>query len=200
MPSVSFSKFESTILGAKVLQSYIGANSSIANSQEFIDQTCMKAAIAAAVGCWEGYIESALREFVSKTRVHRHRSSWGLIAQFETIVDKMASDLNTPNWERTRELLMAVTGMDPYASWVWEEKFTNQTDTKLFFDGVMSVRHSFAHGFPIPARVTGLLSPGILDQEYVEDAIECINFFAHTTDQLLEHELAHRHGCQTGWN
>lgn len=200
MASASLVKFNSTILGAKVLQSCVGVNLSITNDQGFIDKTCMMATIAAAVGCWEGYIESVLREFVSKTRVQAHRKAWGLIVQFETIVDKMASDLNTPNWERARELIITVTGMDPYASWVWRPNCTNQVDTKEFFDGVMRVRHSFAHGFAIPSDVPGLGSPGILDPGYVNDAIKCIEFFATATDSLLEHELTHRHSCQTGWN
>jgi len=200
MPSNAFAKFQNSGIGAEILKSNVGIPSSACSDQSFVDQTCLKAAIALAVGCWEGYIEGALREFVSKTRVQAHRRAWGLVAQFETIVDKMASDLNTPNWDKTRELLMTLTGMDPYASWVWSPKFSNQTDTKLFFDGVMSVRHAFAHGFSIPPNVPGLAVPGVLDLAYVDDALNCIKFFATTTDRLLEHELTHRHGCQTGWS
>lgn len=200
MPSNSFSKFAASIVGASILRSQAGSPSSESDDQNLIDQTCFKAAIALGVGCWEGYVEGALREFVSKTRVQQHRKAWGLIAQFETIVDKMASDLNTPSWERVRDLLITLTGMDPYASWVWGYKYSNQTDTKIFFDGVMSVRHAFAHGFSIPADISGVASPGVLDQAYVIDALNCIVFFAETVDQLLEHELTHRHGCQSGWN
>jgi hypothetical protein len=200
MPSVALAKFDAARLGAAVLQSHAGKPSIASADQQFVDQTCLRAAIAMSVGCWEGSIEAALREFVSKTRVQAHRKAWGLIAQFETIVDKMASDLNTPSWERTRDLLIILTGMDPYSSWVWSPRFSNQTDTKQFFDGVMSVRHAFAHGFAIPSTVPGLATPGILDVAYVTDALECIRFFAATTDQLLEHELCHRHGCLTGWS
>jgi len=200
MPSIALARFHAARVGAEILKSYSGAPIPSFNDQFLVDQTCLKAAISQAVGCWEGYVEGALREFVSKTRVQAHRKAWGLIAQFETIVDKMASDLNTPSWEKTRELLITLTGMDPYASWVFLPKFTTPTDTKQFFDGVMSVRHAFAHGFPIPANVNGLATPGVLDIAYVEVALNCIIFFAERTDQLLEHELTHRHGCQAGWN
>lgn len=200
MPSTALSKYYAARVGAEVLRSSAGGPSAACGDQAFVDQTCFKASIALAVGCWEGYVEGALREFVSKTRVQQHRKAWGLIAQFEIIVDKMASELNTPNWDKTRDLFYSLTGMDPYASWVWSPKYSNQTDTKLFFDGVMSVRHAFAHGFAIPANVPGLAVPGALDLAYVNDAIACIDFFAVTTDALLEHELTHRHGCQTGWN
>lgn len=200
MPSNALVKFQTAAIGADILKANAGVPSSACPDQSFVDQTCLKAAIALAVGCWEGYVEGSLREFVSKTRVQAHRKAWGLIAQFETIVDKMAADLNTPNWEKTRELLITLTGMDPYASWVWSPKFANQNDTKVFFDGVMSVRHAFAHGFSTPINVSGLAVPGVLDLAYVNDALDCVKFFAATTDRLLEHELTHRHGCQSGWN
>jgi len=200
MPSNALSRFSQARIGADILKSYSGQASLASTDQNLVDQTCLKAAIALAVGCWEGYIEAALREFVSKTRVQTHRKAWGLIAQFETIVDKMVSELNTPTWEKTRELLINLTGMDPYPSWIFLAKYGNQNDTKQFFDGVMAVRHAFAHGFAIPANVFGLGTPGVLDTTYVTEALDCIKFFAEKTDQLLEHELTHRHGCLTGWN
>jgi hypothetical protein len=200
MPSIALVKFHAARVGADVLKTHAGIVSTACPDPHFVDQTCFKASVALAVGCWEGYIEGALREFVSKTRVQAHRKAWGLIAQFETIVDKMASELNTPSWEKARELLITLTGMDPFASWVFTPKFTNQNDTKLFFDGVMSVRHAFAHGFSIPQTLQGLSTPGVLDIAYVQDALNCIQFFAEKTDSLLEHELTHRHGCQSGWS
>jgi RiboL-PSP-HEPN len=200
MTSAALVKFRTSFAGAEVLLSFNSTVTAASNDSIFVQQACLKAAIASAVGCWEGYLEAALREFVSKTRVLAQRRSWSLIAQFESIVDKLAADLNTPNWDKTRDLLITVTGMDPYASWVWSPKYTNPIDTKTFFDGVLKVRHAFAHGFNIPGDVNGLLTPGILDTAYSQDALACILFFATTTDALLEHELMHRHGCNTGWS
>lgn len=199
MPSNAFNKFKASIVAAKVLHQFNSTASTACSDSNFVQQTCLKAAIAASVGCWEGYFEAALREFVSKTRVLNPKRSWSLFVQFESMVDKLASELNTPNWDKTRDLLITVTGLDPYASWVWSPKFTNTTDTKTFFDGVLKVRHAFAHGFNVPADVPGLLTPGILNTAYSDDALLCITFFATKTDALLEHELMHRHDCKTGW-
>ena len=200
MSSASLAKFQDSVVGAKVLASFCGANSAASANQDFTDQCVLRAAIAQAVGCWEGYIEGALPEFVYKTRVQAHRKAWTLIVQFESLVDKLTGDLNTPNWDKSRELILSVTGMDPYASWIWAPRFTNQTDTKAFFDGILKVRHSFAHGFSVPTGVPGLAGAGKLDVAYVTDAVVCLGFFAKQTDDLLEHELTHRHGCSTGWN
>jgi hypothetical protein len=200
MRSAAYLKFTGMMQGAEILSAFSGIANPACAIQSEIDQTCRKAAIANAVGCWEGYIEGVLREFVSKVRVQTHRRTWTLIAQYEGLVDKLASDLNTPNWEKTRDLILIVTGMDPYASWIWTPKFSTQNDTKQFFDGVMNVRHAFAHGFVIPNNIFGLTNPGQLDAAYVSDVFACIRFFSETTDELLEHELTHRHSCSTGWS
>jgi len=187
------------MVGAGVLSSFAGVPSATGLAQAEVDQVCRKAAIANAVGCWEGYLEAVLREFVSKVRVQTNRRSWTLVVQYEAIVDKMASELNTPSWEKAREIILVVTGMDPYASWVWTPKFGSQNDTKNFFDGVMKVRHAFAHGFRVPTIVPGVVVPGVLDAAYVQDVFDCVKFFADGTDALLEHELTHRHSCAAGW-
>ena len=200
MSSKSFGRFQKNIVGASVLTSHVGNQSLACSDQSFVDQTYLKAAVAYAVGCWEGYVESAIREFVSKVRVQAHRQTWSLITQFEIMVDKKTSMLNTPNWEKVRELLIEITGMDVYAGWIWSPKFINQTDTKEFVDGIISVRHAYAHGFDISADIPGLSAPGKLDAAYVKDVISCIGFLASRTDELLEHELMHRHSCRSGWN
>lgn len=200
MASGAYVKFQAMVDEAEVLAAFASlANPHLAD-QAIVTQVCYKASVAAAVGCWEGYIEAVLREFVSKVRVQSHRKTWSLIAQFEALVDKLASELNTPSWEKARELILTVTGMDPFASWIWIPKFQNQNDTKNFFDGVLRVRHAFAHGFKIPHDVAGVAVAGELDAGFVEDAISCIRFFASKTDDLLAYELTHRHACNSGWS
>lgn len=190
--------FHKSLAGCRILAALVGT-SCPGHPQDLCDQTCMKAAIASAVGAWEGYVEAVLVEFVAKTRVHAHSRAWPLIAQFEVMVQKATSDLNTPNWDKSREILIRVSGVDPYASWLWKAKFSSQNDTKEFFDGLMSVRHAFAHGFPVPPNIRALGNNPDLTPAYVNDVMDCLIFFADTTDGLLEHELKHKHGCRSGW-
>ena len=192
--SVALSKFSASVAGARVLAGFHGNVSNASPNQRFTDTCVLSAAVAHGVGCWEGYLEAVLREFVSKTRIQAHRRAWTLIVQFEALVDKAASELNTPSWDKCRDLILNITGMDVYPSWIWNAKFSNQTDTKAFFDGVLRVRHSFAHGFSIPNDIPGLILAGNLDKA------SCVEFFAQKTDLLLEYELTHRHGCSNGWN
>ena len=58
------------------------------------------------------YLEDVLKEFVSKIRVQAQRRAWTLIVQFESLVQKLTAELNTPSWETARELII-ITGMDP---------------------------------------------------------------------------------------
>ncbi len=115
MDSASLTKYRGAVVGAQVLGSFAGTACAISPSQQFTDQSLLKGAVALVVGCWEGYLEEVLKEFVSKTRVQAQRRAWTLIVQFETIVQKMTADLNTPNWEKSRELILNITGMDPYS-------------------------------------------------------------------------------------
>lgn len=199
MTSSALTKFTASVNGAKVLHSLAGTASAQSPSQDFTDQTLLRAAVAQSVGCWEGYLEEVMKEFVGKTRLQAHRRAWTLIIQFESLVAKMTNELNTPSWEKARELILNITGMDPYSSWIWRPRFTSQNDTQAFVKGIMDVRHSFAHGFATPTTVAGLLTPGQLDAAYVADVFSCLEFLVSTTDTLLLHELTHRHGCSTGW-
>lgn len=196
--SLASQSFNKAMASAKILASFVGQPSA-GHGQQDCDQALHMASVACAVGAWEGYLEGALVEFVAKTRVHAHSKAWPLIVQFEVMVRKVVTDLNTPSWEKAREVLSRVTGVDPYASWVWVPKFASQTDTKEFFDGLMSVRHAFAHGFPVPSDIRALSNSPILTPAYVADVFDCLSFFVATTDGLLEHELKHKHDCKAGW-
>jgi hypothetical protein len=199
MDSTALARFRKSLSAAHVLHCLLGAAAPVSPSQDFTDQTLLRAAVAQSVGSWEGYLEEVLKEFVGKTRVQAHRRAWTLVVQFESLVHKLTSELNTPSWDKARELILNITGMDPYSSWIWRPRFATQNDTQTFLKGIMDVRHSFAHGFSTPNSVPGLATPGLLDGQYVADVFSCLEFLASTTDALLEHELTHRHSCSSGW-
>jgi hypothetical protein len=118
MPSLSISAFNQAFIGVNVLRSFAACPSPVTNDQPFIDETCRKATIAMAVGCWEGYVESVVREFIAKVRLQTHRRNWSLFGQFEVIVDAKIEKLNTPNWDVVRNLIIEVIGLDRFNAWI----------------------------------------------------------------------------------
>ncbi len=114
-------------------------------------QACFGAALAAAVAAWEAYCEAIVNEFFDVT-------ADPLDIRFSALHDlgskhgAQASKLfNTPNFEKARVLLLTSTGFDPYQSWSWPARRKPVLFVKQFLDEVVQVRHSFAHGFKVPA-------------------------------------------------
>jgi RiboL-PSP-HEPN len=114
-------------------------------------QTYLHASLAAVVAAWDAYIHNLVRDFFLEV-------ADPLVSSFQSIhsIAKAAADFalerfNTPNWDNTRNLLVRYTGYDPMPDWVWLAGGMNVAQVKERLDQILRVRHSFAHGFPLPA-------------------------------------------------
>ncbi|MEH2169888.1 MAG: hypothetical protein V7K41_25205 [Nostoc sp.] len=65
--------------------------------------------------------------------------------------ERSLKQFNTPNADNSRNLLFQYTGYDPINDWVWSKRSMNALVTRQMLNDILQVRHSFAHGFPIPA-------------------------------------------------
>lgn len=111
----------------------------------------LHASLAAYVANWDSYINSVVREFVtaiSNALSPEYAAAHGIVSGF---VEKSLRKFNTPNWENSRNLLIACTGFDPIADWRWPRANMRPLDVQNFLNEILKVRHSFAHGLSIPS-------------------------------------------------
>jgi len=150
MPSPAAIKYFDEIQRAQILRK-VANDPRLKPISHTEKQIYYHAALAASVATWEAYINHLVREFFNVT-------SDPFIPKFNTL-HTITRDLaeialerfNTPNWENTRRLLVQYTGYDPINDWVWTSHQMGVQQVQERLNQILKVRHSFAHGFAIPA-------------------------------------------------
>jgi len=114
-------------------------------------QAYLHASLAANVAAWEAYVQNLVQDFFIEI-------ANPLLLDFHAVhgIARSAAEIaleryNTPNWDNTRNLLARYTGYDPIRDWVWPVRRMGVHQVKERLDQILEVRHSFAHGFPLPA-------------------------------------------------
>ena len=114
-------------------------------------QVYYHASLAAYVAAWNAYINNLVRDFYdvianpSNSRLHAIYT----IAQQAAV--RAVERFNTPNWENARAILEQYTGYDPINDWVWTRRGMVNQQVHERLNEILRVRHSFAHGFGMPA-------------------------------------------------
>ncbi len=147
MPSPAATKYFQDLQKAKILREL--ANDKRLKSDSLRKEVCRHASLAAYVAAWDAYVNNLVRIFFEVTSDSSVTKFQALHQMAKKITDQALDKFNTPNWENTRNLLLQYTGYDPSNDWNWPGYNSIQVKERL--NQILKVRHSFAHGFAIPA-------------------------------------------------
>ena len=114
-------------------------------------QVYYHAALAAHVAAWNAYISGLVRDFYDVTRDPLNSKYDAIHTLAKGTAENALTRFNTPNAENTRNLLVQHTGYDPIDDWIWSQRGIAGLQVRVRLNEILRVRHSFAHGFEMPA-------------------------------------------------
>jgi len=113
-------------------------------------QAIYGATFVAQVAAWNAYVVGLVGCFfreVSDPTLARFHAMHTLA---RTAAERSLDRFNTPNAENTRTLLLTCCGYDPWSDWQWPVRRMNGLAVRERLNEILKVRHSLAHGFPMP--------------------------------------------------
>lgn len=150
MPSVAISGFRKSVVSADSLRA-TASDSRLRPIKTSTKNDFLHAALAAYVAAWDSYLNTVVKEFIDKTSSPLDVEYSGIHARYADFANRSLEKFNTPNSNNSRVLLIQCTGYDPIGDWIWQRANMNGLQVRDFLDQILKVRHSFAHGFPIPS-------------------------------------------------
>lgn len=108
---------------------------------------------------------------------------------------------NTPNSDNTRTLLVECTGYDPWPDWNWPAARLSPLEMRQRLDEVLKVRHSLAHGSPMPGYDWTQSPSGVarLDLQSVRWTQAFFRRLVEATDNGLTIYISRSYGIRTFW-
>ena len=116
-------------------------------------QVYYHAALAAYVAAWNAYINNLVREFYNLISDPSNQTFDAVYTIAQQAADNSLARYNTPNWDNTRNILVQYTGYDPIGDWGSSQPNMNLEQVRQRLTEILSVRHSFAHGFDMRAYI-----------------------------------------------
>lgn len=165
----------------------------------------LHAALAAQVATWESYIKGIAREYFLVTASTADIRFSAMHALLNALMLEANKKLNTPDSEHARTFLLKYTNFDIWPCWV-NVKFGNVLLGSVLLarnrlDEILSIRHSFAHGFTMPAHAWNTDASGApkLTCSIVRNTESFFNDLCTKTDVAFGTHIATQHSIARQW-
>jgi hypothetical protein len=146
MASPAFQRFNELMDQADVL---MGIDSAGLSRRE--TQSVAGAVFLAQVAAWNAYVVGLVRTFYVEVANASTPTFHAVHTLSSALAEMDLGKFNTPNADKSRELVAVCTGYDPWPDWAWPRGGLSVLAVKQRINEVLKVRHSFAHGFAMPA-------------------------------------------------
>jgi hypothetical protein len=199
MPSVAAAKSVVAFERARVLRE--AALSLRLDKRTRHAQIYYHASLAIGVAAWDAYLNDIVMEFYSIIADPLNPKYHAVTTLSQRSAEAALKRFNTPNFDNSRALLVSYTGYDPYGDWAWHRKTMSSLHVQERLNQVLKVRHSFAHGFAIPAYSWTQSKAGKvrLTNEAVMQSEALLAHLIARTDQGLKLHVSTIYGVRLNW-
>jgi hypothetical protein len=202
MPSRAALDFGRARVNARLLIAAASTPPGIHENSANHKAACLHAALAMLVAAWEAYLERLVREIQREfADVSQVRLSV-VLSLLTRITEDEVRRFNTPNATNSRELLITHTGYDPINDWQWPKGGLSGVQTRLRLDEILRIRHSFAHGFPVPTDIAWARHrnrAGILNATSLKEVDRFLTHMTLVTDIGAKQHLSLVYGITPNW-
>jgi hypothetical protein len=164
-------------------------------------QSLYHAALASGVAAWNAYLKGIVLEFFDAIAAPLVPASAALHGIARSAAEQIIGRLNTPNWDNSRNALVQGTGYDPYTDWQWTRRQMGVHQVQRYLNEILHVRHSFAHGFALPAYAWTLSPTGRarLTNRAVADVEALVRYLVAATDKGMKIYISQNFGVSVTW-
>lgn len=149
MPSPAAVNFQNAVTRVLILYNSAGDSRLRPQAQSEREAFC-HACLAGQVASWNAYVSNLVEVFFTVTANPLDVKFHAMHSLLKSRSEDAVKRFNTPNAENSRSLLASYTGYDPINDWVWPRSGLGGIQTRDRLNQILQVRHSFAHGYPIP--------------------------------------------------
>ena len=164
-------------------------------------QVYYHSALAAFVAAWDAYINELVRNFFTTTANPLDPKFHAVHSIARDTAERALERFNTPNSENTRNLLIQNTGYDPIGNWIWSARSMSGLAVRQRLNEILRVRHSFAHGFAIPAYSWTQTPTGKvrLTAKAIDDVDAFFRHLVAVTDLGMKQHIQTIYGIVVAW-